>query len=88
MSWSVKLFQYGLAFESRKAIKVQVQANFITQLVNKKLKLGNGKKKPNWVLCSDGSANQTRGRAGIILKGLKEIMVKHLLCFDFQTTNN
>ena len=37
---------------------------------------------------TNGSANQIKGGAKIILEGPKGIIVEYLLCFDFQTTNN
>ena len=69
-------------------IIAQVLANFITKLVRSEHKISNGEKRTNWILYSYGLTTQTGGRAGITLEGIKGIIIEHLLCFDFQITNN
>ena len=87
VSWSIELLEYGITFEFRKAIKTQVLVDFVTELIRKESEPTNNaspdESKPNWVLYTDESANQTGGGARIILEGPEGVTVEHSLCFDF-----
>ena len=64
----------------------------VMELVRKELELvtdeGSDEGNFSWVLYFNRSANKSRGGAKIIVKGPEAVIVKHLLCFDFKTTNN
>ena len=82
----VELFEYGLTFEPRKAIKAQVLIDFVIELIHKEpepISSNVTNDSSLWVLYIDGSASRNGGCVGIILEGPKGITVEHSLCFDF-----
>ncbi|RDX61462.1 Retrovirus-related Pol polyprotein from transposon 17.6, partial [Mucuna pruriens] len=79
---SVELFEFALKFEPRGAIKSQVLAYFLVKMTSPLAK------DLWWVLYMDGSSNPKGGGASIILEGLEDITMEHLLKFDFKASNN
>ncbi|RDY06528.1 hypothetical protein CR513_09461, partial [Mucuna pruriens] len=46
------------------------------------------KENSRWILSVDGASNQSRSEAGVILKGLNEVLIEQSLHFEFKASNN
>ncbi|RDX84455.1 Retrovirus-related Pol polyprotein from transposon 17.6, partial [Mucuna pruriens] len=71
VAWSVQLFEFDISFERRCQIKAQALADFITELTPEHKQL-----EGDWYLSVDGSSNQTRSGAGVILEGPDAILIE------------
>ncbi|RDX88927.1 Retrovirus-related Pol polyprotein from transposon 17.6, partial [Mucuna pruriens] len=83
VAWSVQLSEFDISFERRGQIKAQALADFITKLTPEHEQV-----EGDWYLSMDGSSNQTRSGAGVILEGPDDILIEQSLHFDFKASNN
>jgi ribonuclease HI len=83
LKWSLELSEFDIRYESRKALKAQVLADFIAEMT---LSVTSGKNK--WTIFVDGSSNSKGSGAGIILENEEGVLVEVSLELSFQTTNN
>ncbi|RDX64711.1 Retrovirus-related Pol polyprotein from transposon 17.6, partial [Mucuna pruriens] len=85
VAWSIQLLEFDISFERRGHVKAQALADFITKLTpNGPPTVDEGE----WYLSVDGSSNQTRSGAGIILEGPEGVLIEQSLHFDFRASNN
>ncbi|RDY13740.1 Retrovirus-related Pol polyprotein from transposon 17.6, partial [Mucuna pruriens] len=85
VAWSVQLSEFDISFERRGHVKAQVLVDFINELTPEDRPAGdNGE----WYLSVDGSTNQTRSGAGVILEGPEGVLIEQSLHFDFRASNN
>ncbi|RDX92671.1 hypothetical protein CR513_25159, partial [Mucuna pruriens] len=85
IAWSVQLSEFDISFERRSHVKAQVLANFITELTSEDPPADN---KGEWYLSVDGSTNQARLGARVILEGPEGVLIEQSLHFDFRASNN
>ncbi|XP_061362992.1 uncharacterized protein LOC133306646, partial [Gastrolobium bilobum] len=85
-NWAIELSEYDITYESRKAIKSQVLADFIMELtpVNSK----HEKAGDTWKVYVDGSSNSRGSEARIILESPEGVTIEHSLNLGFPTSNN
>ncbi|RDX82530.1 hypothetical protein CR513_36660, partial [Mucuna pruriens] len=83
--WSVQLSEFDISFERRGHIKAQVLADFVNELSPEdRPPVEEGE----WYVSVDGSTNQSRSGAGVILEGPGGVLVEQSLHFDFRASNN
>ncbi|MCI29253.1 putative protein NYNRIN-like, partial [Trifolium medium] len=83
LKWSLELEEFEIHYESRRALKAQVLADFVAEMTNPSTP-----DKNKWTLFVDGSSNPQGSGAGIILENGKEVLIEVSLGLAFLTTNN
>ena len=83
--WILALSEFDLRYESAKAVKGQVMANFITQ--HHKPSMGYVEPKP-WTLFFDGSSCKQGGGIGIVIISPWEVSFEFAFQTKPMTTNN
>jgi ribonuclease HI len=83
MKWSLELSEFDIHYESRKALKAQVFADFLTEMT-----FPPEESSEEWTVFVDGSSNSKGSGAGIIVEDNKCIIVKISLALSFPVTNN
>nr|KYP43464.1 Retrovirus-related Pol polyprotein from transposon 17.6 [Cajanus cajan] len=83
VAWSIEPLQFDIQFESKGPIKAQSMADLLNEFHPE-----TASEKAVWTLHVNGSSNQQGSGAGIILKGLDNMVVEQSLCFNFKTSNN
>ncbi|MCI35921.1 hypothetical protein A2U01_0057142, partial [Trifolium medium] len=76
--------EFEILYESRKALKAQVLADFVAEIDDSY----HPGKKNKWTIFVDGSSNSQGSGAGIILKNGEGVLIKVSLGLAFHTTNN
>ncbi|CAJ2640157.1 unnamed protein product [Trifolium pratense] len=83
LKWSLELSEFEIFFESRKALKAQVLADFIAEMTT-----SSTPDKNKWTIFVDGSSNPQGSGAGIILESGEGVLIEVSLELAFPTTNN
>ncbi|GAU39237.1 hypothetical protein TSUD_396840 [Trifolium subterraneum] len=83
LKWSLELAEFDISFESRKALKVQVLADFVAEMTTSMTS-----EKNKWTIFVDGSSNSQGSGAGIILENGDEVLIEVSHGLSFPTTNN
>ncbi|CAJ2674998.1 unnamed protein product [Trifolium pratense] len=83
LKWSLELSEFEIFFESRKALKAQVLADFIAEMTTPSTP-----NKNKWTIFVDGSSNPQGSGAGIILESGEGALIEVSLELAFPTTNN
>ncbi|GAU27977.1 hypothetical protein TSUD_373720 [Trifolium subterraneum] len=83
LKWSLELAEFDISFESRKALKAQVLADFVAEMTTLTTS-----EKNKWTIFVDGSSNSQGSGAGIILENQDEVLIEVSLGLSFPTTNN
>ncbi|CAJ2637852.1 unnamed protein product [Trifolium pratense] len=83
LKWSLELSEFEIFFESRKALKAQVLADFIAEMTTPSTPDRN-----KWTIFVDGSSNPQGSGAGIILESGEGALIEVSLELAFPTTNN
>ncbi|CAJ2666983.1 unnamed protein product [Trifolium pratense] len=83
LKWSLELSEFEIFFESRKALKAQVLADFIAEMTTPSTP-----DKNKWTIFVDGSSNPQGSGAGIILESSEGALIEVSLELAFPTTNN
>ncbi|CAJ2661849.1 unnamed protein product [Trifolium pratense] len=83
LKWSLELSEFEIFFESRKALKAQVLADFIAEMTT-----SSTPNKNKWTIFVDGSSNPQGSGAGIILESGEGALIEVSLELAFPTTNN
>ncbi|XP_068504530.1 uncharacterized protein [Phaseolus vulgaris] len=84
--WTVELSEFDIQYEPRGSIKEQVYADFVAELSpggEQEVEAGS-----QWSLSVDGSSNQQRSGAGIVLEGPDCVLIEQALRFAFKASNN
>ncbi|MCH99186.1 putative protein NYNRIN-like, partial [Trifolium medium] len=83
LKWSLELAEFDISYESRKALKAQVLADFIAKMTTPTTP-----EKEKWTIFVDGSSNSQGSGAGIILENGEGVLIEVSLGLSFPTTNN
>ncbi|GAU32496.1 hypothetical protein TSUD_317030 [Trifolium subterraneum] len=83
LKWSLELAEFDMSFESRKALKAQVLADFVAEMTT-----STTSEKNKWTIFVDGSSNSQGSGAGIILENGDGVLIEVSLGLSFPTTNN
>ncbi|RDY04615.1 hypothetical protein CR513_11640, partial [Mucuna pruriens] len=81
VAWSIQLSEFDISYKSRGHIKAQVLIDFITKMTVRRLTIEEDNK---WFLSVDGTSNQTRSGAGVILEGPNGVLIEKSLHFEFR----
>ncbi|GAU24659.1 hypothetical protein TSUD_322670 [Trifolium subterraneum] len=80
---SLELAEFDISFESRKALKAQVLADFVAEMTT-----STTSEKNKWTIFVDGSSNSQGSGADIILENGDGVLIEVSLGLSFPTTNN
>jgi ribonuclease HI len=83
MKWSLELSEFDIRYESRKALKAQVFADFIAEMT-----FPAEESSEKWTVFVDRSSNSKGSGAEIIVEDNKGIVVEISLTLSFPVTNN
>ncbi|GAU47395.1 hypothetical protein TSUD_372840 [Trifolium subterraneum] len=83
LKWSLELAEFDISFESRKALKAQVLADFVAEMTT-----STTSEKNKWSIFVDGSSNSQGSGADIILENGDGVLIEVSLGLSFPTTNN
>ena len=94
VKWSVELSEFDLTYRPRGAIKAQALADFMVD----RTELGEGvqgeppiepeKSEGVWLVMVDGSRNEQRSGARVVIRSPEGAEVSYAMKFEFQLTNN
>ncbi|GAU10563.1 hypothetical protein TSUD_420920, partial [Trifolium subterraneum] len=85
LKWSLELSEFDIRYESRKALKAQVLADFVAEMTCSPPSTDGANK---WTIFVDGASNATGAGAGIILENEEGILIEVSLALTFPTSNN
>ncbi|GAU33418.1 hypothetical protein TSUD_21110 [Trifolium subterraneum] len=85
LKWSLELSEFDIRYESRKALKAQVLADFVAEMTCSSSSTNKANK---WTIFVDGASNATGAGAGIILENEEGILIEVSLALSFPTSNN
>ncbi|MCI55505.1 maturase K, partial [Trifolium medium] len=80
LKWSLELTEFEIHYESRRALKAQVLADFVTEMTNPSTP-----DKNKWTIFVHGSSNPQGSGAGIILENDEEVLIEVSLGLAFPT---
>jgi len=83
MKWSLELTKFDTHYESRKALKAQVFADFLFEMT-----FPAEENTEEWTVFVDGSSNSKRSEVRVIIKNNEGIVVEICLGLSFPMTNN
>ncbi|GAU35623.1 hypothetical protein TSUD_30400 [Trifolium subterraneum] len=83
LKWSLELAEFDISFESIKALKAQVLADFVAEMTTSPTS-----EKNKWTIFVDGSSNSQGSGVGIILENGDGVLIEVSLGLSFPTTNN
>ena len=85
LRWSLELSKFNIKYESRKALKAQVLADFVAEMTSPASPASGARK---WTIFVDGASSSTGSGAGIILENVEGTRVEVSLALAFPTSNN
>ncbi|GAU50142.1 hypothetical protein TSUD_281220 [Trifolium subterraneum] len=85
LKWSLGLSEFDIRYESRKALKAQVLADFVAEMTCSPSSTDGVNK---WTIFVDGASNATGAGAGIILENDEGILIEVSLALSFPTSKN
>ncbi|XP_010462995.1 PREDICTED: uncharacterized protein LOC104743638 [Camelina sativa] len=83
--WAVELSEYDIEYRSRPSLKLQVLADFITELSPD---LDNPNREEHWTMFVDGSLTNEGSRVGLILRSPTGEVLEQALKLNFGASNN
>ncbi|XP_025684690.1 uncharacterized protein [Arachis hypogaea] len=83
IKWSVELSEFDIQYESRKTLKSQVLADFISEMT-----IDTHNTEVSWSIHVDGASNKEGSGAGILLKEGDKVVAEQSLQFRFNASNN
>lgn len=84
--WSVRLGEFDIRFEARKALKAQILADFVTEFAG--LEPSPVLKTETWDIFVDGASSQEGAGIGVWIRGPEKIEICYAAKLAFQATNN
>ena len=81
LKWSLELSEFEIHYESRKALKAQALADFVTEMTAHNLPAG---KEHKWTVFMDGASSSTGSGAGILLENEEGVVIEHSLTLSFR----
>ncbi|CAJ2674684.1 unnamed protein product [Trifolium pratense] len=85
LKWSLELSEFDIRYESRKALKAQVLADFVAEMTSSFPTVDGADK---WTIFVDGASSATGAGAGIILENENGLLIEVSLALSFPTSNN
>ncbi|CAJ2666715.1 unnamed protein product [Trifolium pratense] len=85
LKWSLELSEFDIRYESRKALKAQVLADFVAEMTSSSPTVDGADK---WTIFVDGASSATGAGAGIILENENGLLIEVSLALSFPTSNN
>ncbi|CAJ2651997.1 unnamed protein product [Trifolium pratense] len=85
LKWSLELSEFDIRYESRKALKAQVLADFVAEMTSSSPTVDEADK---WTIFVDGASSATGAGAGIILENENGLLIEVSLALSFPTSNN
>jgi ribonuclease HI len=85
LKWSLELSEFDIRYESRKALKAQVLADFVAEMTTP---TPSPEETEKCIIFVDGASSSTGAGAGIILENGKGIVIEVSLTLSFPTSNN
>jgi hypothetical protein len=85
LKWSLEISEFDIRYESRKALKAQVLADFVAEMT---APAPSSEETEKWRIFIDGASSSTGARAGIILQNGKSVVIEVSLTLFFPTSNN
>ncbi|XP_016206075.1 uncharacterized protein LOC107646404 [Arachis ipaensis] len=83
IKWSIELSEFDIQYESRKTLKSQVLADFVSEMTNETQHTV-----ANWSIHVDGASNKEGSGAGVLLKEGEKVIAEQSLKFRFNASNN
>ncbi|XP_057758663.1 uncharacterized protein LOC130979272 [Arachis stenosperma] len=83
IKWSIELSEFDIQYESRKTLKAQILADFVSKMTNETQHT-----EANWIIHVDGASNREGSGAGILLKEGEKVIAEQSLQFCFNASNN
>ncbi|XP_025664549.1 uncharacterized protein [Arachis hypogaea] len=83
IKWSIELSEFDIQYESRKTLKSQVLADFVSEMTNETQYTAT-----NWSIHVDGASNREESGAGVLLKEGEKVIAEQSLQFCFNASNN
>jgi len=84
MKWSLELSEFNIHYESRKALKAQVFADFIVGMTF----TAEEKEEGVWTIFVDGSSNSKGSGVWVIVENDEGVVIEMSLGLSFAMTNN
>ncbi|XP_058733115.1 uncharacterized protein LOC131604708 [Vicia villosa] len=85
LRWSLKLSEFDIKYEGRKALKAQVLADFVAKMAFPNTTTCNARR---WTLYVDGASNPSGSGAGVILENGEGTLIEVSLSLSFPISNN
>ncbi|CAJ2645848.1 unnamed protein product [Trifolium pratense] len=85
LKWSLELSEFDIRYENRKALKAQVLADFVAEMMSSSPTVDGADK---WTIFVDGASSATGAGAGIILENENGLLIEVSLALSFPTSNN
>ncbi|CAJ2673127.1 unnamed protein product [Trifolium pratense] len=85
LKWSLELSEFDIRYESRKALKAQILADFVAEMTSCSPTVDGADK---WTIFVDGASSATGAGAGIILENENGLLIEVSLALSFPTSNN
>ncbi|MCI66950.1 maturase K, partial [Trifolium medium] len=73
LKWSLELSEFDIRYESRKALKAQVLADFVAEMTSP---ASSNDEADKWTIFVDGASGPTGAGAGIILENENGILIE------------
>ncbi|XP_072073849.1 uncharacterized protein [Arachis hypogaea] len=83
IKWSIELSEFDIQYESRKALKSQILADFVSEMTNEAQHTS-----ANWSIHVDEASNREGSGAGVLLKEGEKVIAEQSLQFCFNASNN
>lgn len=87
VKWAIKLGEFDISYRLRTAIKGQVLADFLANLIPVKID-ERSSPESEWTLHVDGSSTASTNGAGLLLITLEGIEIEYAIRLRFNATNN
>ena len=85
LKWSLELSEFDIQYESMKALKAQVLADFVTEMTSHNPPIGKKYKRTIFV---DGASSSAESGARNLLENEEGVVVERSLTLYFPTSNN
>ncbi|XP_011078448.1 uncharacterized protein LOC105162179 [Sesamum indicum] len=85
VKWVVELGEFDIEYQARTALKGQVLADFMVELIGEP---EIGSRLDKWMLHVDGSSNAGNGGIGILIQGPENVEIEVAARLSFSVTNN
>ena len=85
VQWVIELSQFYIEYRPQTAVKAQALANFIAEFTTHEKA---GDQEDLWMINTDGSSAQKRGKAGVVITSPEEDVLKYGVQLKFPITNN